>query len=128
MSCRTLQKSRSIPAGWDDLGVSINRAERPNIAILRIIVYPQMPLFFADESPHLIELQIAAGQIAHLGIQQSSASLPHAHAKPHDRIAVNARHALNRANAGTFGQCSDDRDLLVCAEDVCHASYCITIR
>src|SRR5947199_3945706 len=37
-----------------------------------------------------------------------------------------ARDALNGADARTFRQCSDCRDLLVGAEDVCHAYYCIT--
>jgi hypothetical protein len=43
-----------------------------------------------------------------------------ANAKPHDRVTVNASHALYRANAGAFGQCADYADLLVDAEYVYH--------
>ena len=38
----------------------INRAERPNVSPRQIIVGAKVPLFLADESPYLIELQIAA--------------------------------------------------------------------
>jgi hypothetical protein len=39
---------------------------------------------------------------------------------------VNARNSLNRADARAFGQGCDYRGLLVGAEYVCHAYYCIT--
>jgi hypothetical protein len=36
---------------------------------------PDVALLFANESPNLIELQIAAGQVVHLGILQYGPSL-----------------------------------------------------
>jgi hypothetical protein len=73
----------------------------------------KVPLFLPDESPYLIELKIATTQVLHLGIKQHCATFSDFDAEPHDGIAVNARNPLNRANARTFCQCSDYRDLLV---------------
>ena len=36
--------------------LGIYGAKCPHVTILRIVINPQMPLFFADESPYLIEL------------------------------------------------------------------------
>jgi hypothetical protein len=49
-------------------GFCINRAERPNVAILRAIVWANMPLFFADKAPNFVKLQATAWEIAHLRI------------------------------------------------------------
>ena len=40
---------------------------------------------------------------------------------------MNAGHAFDRADAGTFRQCADDCDLLVRVEYVCHVYYCTPI-
>jgi len=65
-------------------------------------------------------------QIAHLGIEQGGASLSYANSKAHDRVAVDAGHALNSADAGTFSEGRDYGDLLIRVEYVCHTlSWCI---
>jgi hypothetical protein len=56
-------------------GFSVDGTVRPNVAHLRIVAYSEMPLFLADESPKLIELQVMAIQILHLGIEQHPAAL-----------------------------------------------------
>jgi hypothetical protein len=58
-----------------------------------------MAFFLANESPNFIELEMLAGKIAHLDIQDSRAALPHANAEPHNGIAVHARNPLNGADA-----------------------------
>src|SRR5208337_1063238 len=91
----------------------INRAERPNVAELRVVINSQVPLLFPDEAPHLVELEVATLQVAHLRIHQGSATLTDSHTESHNRVPVDSGYALNRADAGTFGQCADYRNLLV---------------
>jgi hypothetical protein len=64
----------------DYLRLGINRAERPYIAHLWVVVYPYVPLFFADEPPQLIKLQVVAIQVLHLGVKQDFAALTDLHA------------------------------------------------
>jgi hypothetical protein len=54
-----------------------------------------MALFLSDKTPNLIHLQTAARQVPHLRIHQRRATLFHLHPKPHDRVAVDARNALD---------------------------------
>lgn len=49
-------------------------------------------VLLADESPKLVKLKMIAVQIPHLGIQQRGASLADLHAKPHNRVTMNAGH------------------------------------
>ena len=86
----------------NEFRIGIDSAERPDVAELWIVVNADVLFFFADKAPDFIHLQTGALKIPHFGIHQGRASLADLHAKPHDRIAVNASHALNRADAGTL--------------------------
>jgi len=85
-----------------------------------------MLFLLADEAPDLVQLQVIAIQILHLGIQQHLASPTNSHSQTASRIVMNTRDSLDAAKAGTFGQCSDYRDLLVFWKYVCHVTNRIT--
>jgi hypothetical protein len=108
------------PEGGDEFGIGIYGAECPNAAHFGRIIDFHVLLFLADESPNFIHLQASATQVAHLLIHQGGATLSDLHAKPHDCVAVDARHTLDRADAGTLSQCADYSNLFIGVEDVCH--------
>src|SRR5438309_2950189 len=85
----------------NDFGVRVQRNERPDIADANNhgLLSRGPLLLFANESPNLIHFDIAAVQTAHLGVKNTSASLPNAHPQAHDRIAVNPGNALNASDA-----------------------------
>ena len=76
-----------------------------------ILLRPDVLFFLADESPDFIHLQSFARQVAQFGIHQSGAALADTNAKPHDRIAMNARHAFDGADARAFAEIANDCDL-----------------
>lgn len=81
----------------------INGEERPNLAnLVPVVVTAKIILLFADESPDLVNLDPVAGEIYHLVIEDTRASLTKANAEAHHGIAVNSRHALNAADAASF--------------------------
>jgi hypothetical protein len=91
----------------NQFGIRVDSAPGPHIAELRIIAGADVHILFADVAPNLVQFQTFAGKIAHRDIHDTGASLSDANAQPHDRIPMNARHALNGANAGAFGQRRD---------------------
>ena len=50
------------------LGICINRAERPNVAILRVVVLQYAALFLTDKAANFVKLEILTGQIANAAI------------------------------------------------------------
>lgn len=72
-----------------------------------------MFVLLADIAPDFIHLQPRAFQIPRFAAHQGRAALPGFNAKPHDRVAMDAHHALYRADAGTFAERRNDCDLLV---------------
>ena len=60
----------------NQLHFGVNRAKRPNITQLRIVIWPNMGFFPPDESAQLIELEMPEGQIAHLAVKERLATLP----------------------------------------------------
>src|SRR5581483_1443840 len=107
--------------GRDELRFGIDSAKGP-YAANAIVLWLDVLLFLADKAPNLIHLQTSARQVTHLLIHQGRATLPNLHAKPHDRIPMNASHALHRTDARPLRKGRDDCDLLVGIEDVCHCS------
>src|ERR1700730_12404045 len=68
---------------------------------------------FLPMNPQISSTSIAAQfQAAHLLIKHVGTSLTDSDTKSHNRITMNAGHALNGSNARAFGQRPDDRDLL----------------
>src|SRR5215207_9544091 len=87
----------------NELRVSINRAERPNVAPRRIVFGLKVFLLLLDESPKLVNLNVPAIKAAHLLIHDAGATLTDADAQTHDCVAVNIGHTLNLPDSHSFG-------------------------
>src|SRR5665213_3943441 len=75
-------------------------------------------LLAADKCPQLVQLQPANAQAVHGAVMKGSAASADANTKAHDGVAVNARKALNGADAHALGESGDDLDLLVAGKVV----------
>lgn len=103
-----------------DLGIRADAAPRPDVSVLRMVAVDAVIFLLPDVSPDFVKFQPGAGKVPHRLIHHAGAALSHADAKPHDRIPVNPRHALDSADRGTLSQGRDNGDLLVGIECVCH--------
>src|SRR5664280_1161254 len=52
--------SLAAPKRGNQLRFRVNRAERPDIAVLRVVINAQMALFLSDESTNFVKLQVMA--------------------------------------------------------------------
>lgn len=104
----------------DQLRLRVYGAPRPNAANLVRIAHADVAVFLADVAPDFVKLQTVAAKVTHRAVHHGRAALSYTDSKAHDGIAVNARDALNGADAGTLSQSADDGDLLVGIEYVCH--------
>jgi hypothetical protein len=92
------------------LDARLNRIPLPRLPILSCPeMFPSLARFqrasnrpHVSEAPQFIELKLSARQIPHFPVQQSCAALCNTHAKPHNRVAVNAGHPLNLADSRAF--------------------------
>ena len=82
----------------------------------------QMPLLLADERPQFVQLQTANPQADHHAVMQLGTAAPDASAKAHDRVAVDASQPLDSPDAHSFGQATDDLNLLVPRKEA-HNAY-----
>jgi hypothetical protein len=74
----------------NQLGVGIQRNPRPDIAQCSGIPAFDILLFLTDESPNLINLDVAAWQVDHLLVHDGFTARTDTKAKTHNRIAINA--------------------------------------
>ncbi len=58
-----------------------------------------MALLLADVGPVLVNLYAAAGKLPHLLVHQLGAAGADLDPQPHDRVAMDAQHALGAADA-----------------------------
>ena len=105
----------------NQLRVSVQGDKGPDIAISPNAV--SILAFGADEAPNLVHFDLFAGQTAHLGIHDLTASLANTHTQAHDGIAMNAGHALNAADAVTLSQHGDRQHFLFGWKVVCHIVF-----
>ena len=95
----------------NDLRLGIERDERVLIAEpARIVVFGHVALLLADIGPDLVNLDTAAGQLAHLFVHQLGATLTDLNQQAADRVAVRAGHPLSAADRIPFYQAADDLD------------------
>ena len=87
----------------NEFSLCVNRAVRRNVAVARIVILAEVGHLFADVSPHLVQFDPVASELAHLLIQQRRATLTDANTQAHDRVTMNSGHSLNRPNTRTFG-------------------------
>ena len=80
-----------------------------------------MLLALADERMDFIALNVPQGEAAHFLIKELAASITKANAKPHHRVAVDARNPFDAADAVAFDQKPYRGRLLVAAENVSHS-------
>ncbi len=76
------------------------------------------PLLLADETPNLVKLDTRDLKAVDSAVMEIDCAESDAGRKPHDRIAMNARHALNGTNARAFAERADDGALLVKRKDI----------
>lgn len=104
-----------------ELCFGIDGKVSPDIAdLVAVVADADVRLLLADESPNLVNLDARAWQVDHFLIKDCLACFTNANAKAHDRVAVNAGHAFNAADAVALGEGADDRCLLFGGKNVCH--------
>lgn len=94
----------------NQFGVRVQRDKRPDIAIVSGAV--GVLTLCTDEAPNLIHLDLLAFQAAHLFIHDLLAGITHTHAEIHNRVPIDAGHALNAADAVAFGKHGNHSDFL----------------
>lgn len=104
----------------DELRVGVNRDELPCVATELTMIFCYVAQMTTDVAPNSIHLKTFARQVARHRIEQSLAALPDANAEPDDRIAVDFEYSFRRADARSFGETGDNRDLFSEGKDVCH--------
>jgi len=83
---------------------SVDRNKRPNVAHSGATVFlAGVLLLLADEAPDLVQLNNSAIQVPHRHLHNLRAAFANADAQAHDRITMDARHALDAANAIPLG-------------------------
>src|SRR6185369_3608700 len=119
--------SLSEAEGRNEPRVVVDRGPDPEIAVpVRIILRRHVPLLLPDVRPHLVELDVATGEVPHRPIEQDVARLPDADEEAENRVAVDSGHALGAPDGASFGERGDHLDLLGGLELV-HGYYCLPI-
>ena len=95
--------------GRDQLGLRINRHERPLVAqAAAVVTLLKVHLLLADIGPDFVNLDPLAGQVPHLLIGERSTAGPDLDHKAHDRIPVSIGHPLGGADRIALDQAADD--------------------
>ena len=89
------------------------RDEKPHVAKLSGIASMHALLFFLDEVPLFIKLDLVYLQIAHHAVVQAFAAIADAKAEAHHGVAVYGSEALSRADRAPFGERANYLDLFV---------------
>jgi hypothetical protein len=76
----------------------------------RTVERPHVAQLLADISPNLVNLDTAAGQLAHLPVHELCAAIVDFDEKPADRVAMRPGHALGRPDKVILGRAIDDLD------------------
>lgn len=107
--------------GGDELGLGINRNPRPDGAdFIASALHIGRLLLHADEAPRFVQLDNLAVQRAETFVHDLSATFTHADAKAHDRVTMDARHALNASDAVAFAKHGDGYGFLFGSEVIGH--------
>jgi hypothetical protein len=106
----------------NELGLSLNRRERPNISAdpLLHLFRRDLPLLATHKTPDLIDLNALRGNVADNGVLVLRASLAETHQQTKDSALRYAGHADGRTDGASFDQRRNDRYLLLRADYVCH--------
>jgi hypothetical protein len=82
----------------------INGHKNPLVAKLGRVIFPHSALLLKAERPYFIALDKVAFQVPHALIHEPSAAFSGQNEQLHNRVPVQSRHALCRANGAAFNQ------------------------
>lgn len=120
---RSRQVALADPVRRDDLRVGVDRDEGPEVAHAGPIVLTRdLPLLLRDVGPDSITLKPLAGEVAHVRVEDGCATGPDLYEEAHDRVAVDARHPLRRADRAALDQAVHRLGTTIKGEAV-HESY-----
>ena len=88
----------------NQLRFGVHRDEHPSVAELLRVIDFNVAIFLRDEAPNFVGLNPLTLQVPHLRLHQCYAALTSKHQKPQNRIAVQLRDALYRADGRSFNE------------------------
>jgi len=87
----------------------------------------QLPLFFPNKRPNLVDLDVFQVQVAKVQIEELAASVPEADHCPHDCVPVNACQPLSRADRVPLNQQPQNLDLLFPTDELATDSPFVSV-